>query len=168
MLQALRNPRNYVAYSFLLPALAVLVLGLIVPVYNAVELSFYEWSMGTPWESKEFIGFDSYVRMLGDEAVRQSIWVTLRYTFWVLVTEMILGIALALLLEKSIRGAAFFRTVFILPLMVSPVAVGLIWRYLYDARIGLIDHYLEAIGKAIPLLQQFGFTRQLWPAALGG
>ncbi len=164
MLQALRNPRNYVAYSFLLPALAVLVLGLIVPVYNAVELSFYEWSMGTPWESKEFIGFDSYVRMLGDEAVRQSIWVTLRYTFWVLVTEMILGIALALLLEKSIRGAAFFRTVFILPLMVSPVAVGLIWRYLYDARIGLIDHYLEAIGKAIPLLQQFGFTRQLWLA----
>ena len=164
MLQALRNSRNYVAYVFMLPAMAVLVLGLIVPLYNAVELSFYDWSMGTPWESKEFIGLDSYQRMLGDGAVLQSLGVTLRYTFWVLVTEMILGVALAFLLEKPVRGAAVFRTIFILPLMVSPVAVGLIWRYLYDARIGLINHFLEAIGKAAPFLQPLGFTRQLWLA----
>lgn len=164
MLRALKNPRTYVAYTFMLPAMVVLILGLIVPVYNAIELSFYEWSMGTPWESREFIGFASYLRLLGDEAVHQSLWVTLKYTFWILVTEMVLGIALALLLERSVRGAAIFRTIFILPLMVSPVAVGLIWRYLYDARIGLIGHYLEAIGNAIPILQQFGFVRHLWLA----
>ncbi len=164
MLKALKNSRNYVAYAFMLPAMAVLVLGLLVPLFNAVELSFYEWSMGTPWESKEFIGLDSYWRMLGDEAVHQSLGVTLRFTFWVLVTEMVLGVALAFLLEKPVRGAAIFRTIFILPLMVSPVAVGLIWRYLYDARIGLIDYFLESIGEAIPFLQQFGFTRQLWLA----
>lgn len=164
MLRALRNPRNYVAYVFMFPAMAVLVLGLIIPLYNAVELSFYNWSMGTPWETKEFIGLASYWRMLADEAVHQSLWVTLRYTFWVLVTEMILGIALALLLEKPIRGAAVFRTIFILPLMVSPVAVGLIWRYLYDARIGLINYFLESIGQALPFLQSLGFTRQLWLA----
>lgn len=164
MLQALRNSRNYVAYVFMLPAMAVLVLGLIVPLYNAVELSFYNWSMGTPWESKVFIGLDSYQRMLGDGAVLQSLGVTLRYTFWVLVTEMILGVALAFLLEKPVRGAAIFRTIFILPLMVSPVAVGLIWRYLYDARIGLINHFLETIGIAVPFLQPLGFSRQLWLA----
>ncbi len=164
MLQTLRNSRNYVAYVFMLPAMAVLILGLIVPLYNAVELSFYNWSMGTPWESKVFIGLDSYQRMLGDGAVHQSLGVTLRYTFWVLVTEMILGVALAFLLEKPVRGAAIFRTIFILPLMVSPVAVGLIWRYLYDARIGLINHFLEAIGTAAPFLQPLGFSRQLWLA----
>ena len=164
MLQTLRKPRNYVAYAFMLPAMAVLILGLLVPLFNAVELSFYDWSMGTPWASKEFLGLASYQRMLGDEAVHQSLWVTLRFTFWVLVTEMVLGVALAFLLEKPVRGAAIFRTIFILPLMVSPVAVGLIWRYLYDARIGLIDYFLESIGEAVPFLQQFGFTRQLWLA----
>ena len=164
MLQALRKPRNYVAYAFILPAMAVLILGLLVPLFNAVELSFYDWSMGMPWDSKEFIGLASYQRMLGDEAVHESFWVTLRFTFWVLVTEMVLGVALAFLLEKPVRGAAIFRTIFILPLMVSPVAVGLIWRYLYDARIGLIDYFLESIGEAIPFLQYFGFTRQLWLA----
>jgi len=164
MLKGLRSSRNYVAYVFMFPAMAVLILGLIIPLYNAVELSFYDWSMGTPWESRELIGLDSYQRMLGDEAVYQSVGVTLRYTFWVLVTEMVLGIALALLLEKPIRGAAVFRTIFILPLMVSPVAVGLIWRYLYDARIGLINHFLERVGEAVPFLQHFGFTRQLWLA----
>ena len=146
------------------PAMVVLILGLIIPLYNAVELSFYDWSMGTPWETREFLGFDAYVRMFNDEAVYQSVSVTLRYTFWVLVTEMVLGTALALLLEKPVRGAAVFRTIFILPLMVSPVAVGLIWRYLYDARIGLINYFLESIGEAIPFLQYLGFTRQLWLA----
>ncbi|MEO1249134.1 MAG: sugar ABC transporter permease, partial [Pseudomonadota bacterium] len=49
-----------------------------------------------------------------------------------------MGVSLALLLEKPIRGASVFRTIFILPLMVSPVVVGLIWRYLFDADIAEI------------------------------
>lgn len=159
MFRALRNPRTYAAYLFLLPAVAVLAIGLIIPVVNALQLSFQDWSMGTPWSSREFIGLESYARMLKDGAVRQSMMVTLRFAFWVLVSEMVLGTLLALMLEKPVKGAAVFRTLFILPLMVSPVAVGLIWRYLYDGRIGLFNHYLQAIGKAVPFLQNLGFDR---------
>jgi multiple sugar transport system permease protein len=159
MLKNLRNSRTLPAYLFLLPAVAVLALGLIVPLVNALQLSFQDWSMGTPWEQRDWIGLESYARMFKDEAVRQSLGVTLRFAFWVLFSEMILGIGLALLLEKPIKGAAVFRTLFILPLMVSPVAVGLIWRYLYDGRIGIINHYLERIGEALPFLQSLGFSR---------
>jgi multiple sugar transport system permease protein len=144
-----------------------LVIGLLVPLWNAFYLSFFEWKMGTPWESKDFIGLDSYVRMLADDSVYESMWVTLKFSFWVMLLEMIVGIGLALLLEKSIKGAAIFRTIFILPLMVSPVAVGLIWRYLYDARTGIINYYLEQIGQAVPFLQYLGFDRQLWLAKPG-
>ena len=66
---------------------------------------------------------------------------------------MALGIALALMLEKPIRGASVFRTIFILPLMISPVVVGLVWRYLFDARVGWINHYLHA---------WFGIEPQVW------
>ncbi|HEY83736.1 MAG TPA: sugar ABC transporter permease [Chloroflexi bacterium] len=147
---------------FILPAVAVLFVGLIIPVANALYLSFFDWDLGTPWESAKFLGLDNFQRMLTDEGVRSSIWVTLRYTFWTTTLEMILGIALALALEKPIKGAAIFRTVFILPLMVSPIVVGLIWKYMLDARTGVINHYVEAIGEAIPFLQNLGFVRQAY------
>ena len=82
--------------------------------------------------------------MVTDENVWESIWVTMRFGFWTITIEMFLGVSLALLLEKPIRGASLFRTIFILPLMVSPVVVGLIWRYLFDARVGWINYYLGA------------------------
>ncbi|HHJ06982.1 MAG TPA: sugar ABC transporter permease [Anaerolineae bacterium] len=118
--------------------------------------------MGTPWETAKFLGLDNYRRMLTDVGVRKSVWVTLRYTFWTTTLEMLLGIALALALEKPIKGASVFRTIFILPLMVSPIVVGLIWKYMLDARTGVINYYIEAIGKAIPFLQNFGFVRQAY------
>lgn len=164
MTAILKDPRKYAPYIFLLPAVLVLAIGLLVPLWNAFYLSFFDWKMGTPWDTKEFIGLDSYLRLFQDDHVAQSLWVTLKFSFWVMLLEMVLGIALALLLEKPIKGAAIFRTIFILPLMVSPVAVGLIWRYLYDARSGIINYYLEKIGEAVPLLQYVGFERQLWLA----
>jgi multiple sugar transport system permease protein len=162
MLASLRNRQTGVAYLFLLPAIIIFVLGLIVPLWNAFQLSFHDLPMGTPWDEREWVGFEQYARMFADGGVRSSVWVTLRFSFWVLITEMLLGLALALLLEKPIAGAAIFRTIFILPLMVSPVAVGLIWRYLLDGRIGIINHYLTAIGEAIPPLQNIGFTSHTW------
>jgi multiple sugar transport system permease protein len=113
--------------------------------------------------------------MLADETVANSVWVTLRYTFFTTTFEMILGIGLALALEKPIRGASLFRTIFILPLMMSPIIVGLIWRYMLDGRTGVIPYYVERIGEIIPSLQSFGFVRQAYladtslalPAAIG-
>ena len=84
-------------------------------------------------------------------SVGNSVWVTLRYTFFTTMFEMILGIGLALALEKPIRGASLFRTIFILPLMMSPIIVGLIWRYMLDGRTGVIPYFVERIGEIIPL-----------------
>jgi multiple sugar transport system permease protein len=77
---------------------------------------------------------------------------------------MLIGVGLALLLEKAVRGASFIRTIFVMPLMIAPVVVGLIWRYLLDARNGVINYYLTEIGEALPFLQSLGFTTQTWLA----
>ncbi|MEW5721344.1 MAG: sugar ABC transporter permease, partial [Chloroflexota bacterium] len=156
------DPKTYVAFLFLLPAVAILVVGLLVPLINAFDLSMYRWSIGVPWDKREFIGWAAFERMLTDDYVHTSIGVTLQYAFWIMVLEMVLGTALALMLERPFAGVAVFRTIFILPYMVSPVVVGLIWRYMLDARVGVIDHYLEAIGKQLPFLQPLGFTRLEW------
>ena len=140
------DSRVLTPYLFILPACLVIVAGLVYPILDAFYLSFYDWKIGTPISSAPFSGLAHYKRMLTDPDVFESIWVTLRFGFWTITIEMFLGISLALLLEKPIRGASVFRTIFILPLMVSPVVVGLIWRYLFDARIGWINYYLGMIG----------------------
>ena len=135
-----------VPYFFILPAVIVMAAGLFYPVLQAFYLSFFDWKIGTEFDDAPYVGLRHFVRMVGDENVWASIWVTIKFGFWTISLEMFLGVSLALLLEKPIRGASVFRTIFILPLMVSPVVVGLIWRYLFDARIGWINYYLGHIG----------------------
>ncbi|MEM7047924.1 MAG: sugar ABC transporter permease [Pseudomonadota bacterium] len=120
--------------------------GLVYPVFQAFYLSFFDWKIGTSFDAAPFVGWRHFARMITDPDVWTSMWVTFRFGAWTISIEMVLGVTLALLLEKPIRGASIFRTIFILPLMVSPVVVGLIWRYLFDARIGWINHYLGYLG----------------------
>ncbi len=175
VMKRVKSPQALAPFVFILPALVVLVVGLIIPVGRAFYLSFFDWDMGTPWESAKSIGLDNYVRMWADESVRNSMAVTLKYTFFTTLIEMILGIGLALALEKPIRGASLFRTIFILPLMMSPIIVGLIWRYMLDGRTGVIPYYVERLGEIIPALQSLGFVRHAYlaetnlalPAAIG-
>ena len=143
---AARTPKWIVGYLFVAPAVLLMGAGLIYPVVQGLLLSMQDWAIGTPMSTAEFIGADNYLRMLSDENVQESMWVTFKFGFFTITIEMTLGIALALLLEKPIRGASVFRTIFIMPLMISPVVVGLVWRYLYDARAGWINHYLELAG----------------------
>lgn len=144
---------NLVAWGFVTPAVLLMLVGLIYPVVDALYLSFFDWKIGTPFSTAEFVRLENYTRLFGDEDVWASVGVTFRFAFWTISLEMVFGIALALLLEKPIRGASLFRTIFVLPLMVSPVVVGLIWRYLFDARVGWINYYLS---------HWFGIEPQIW------
>ena len=153
MADASRAPNSLAPYFFVLPAAVVMLAGLAYPVFDALYLSFYDWHIGTQFADAPFVGLSHYMRMLGDEDVRESLWVTIRFGFITISIEMVLGTALALLLEKPLKGASVFRTIFILPLMVSPVVVGLIWRYLFDVRVGWINYYLGA---------WFGIEPQVW------
>ncbi len=151
-----------VPYLFLLPALAILALGLMVPLYNAVLLSFYDWNFGQAWSDARYLGLANFTRLWSDPTVWSSVRTTFVFGFWVVALEMLIGIGLALLLEKSMRGATFFRTILVMPLMIAPVVVGLIWRYLLDARNGVINYYLDSIGQAVPFLQGLGFKSHAW------
>jgi multiple sugar transport system permease protein len=155
---------RFVPYLFLLPAVAILALGLLVPLYNSVMLSFYDWGFGQPWSARRFLGLANFERLVSDPTVWASVRTTFVFGFWVVTLEMLIGVGLALLLEKAVRGASFIRTIFVMPLMIAPVVVGLIWRYLLDARNGIVNYYLTEIGEALPFLQGLGFKAQTWLA----
>lgn len=138
--------RTLTPYFFILPAVLVMLGGLVYPVLDSFFLAFFDWEIGVDFKKAPFVGFEHFIRMFLDEDVYESVWVTIRFGLWTITIEMALGVCLALMLEKPIRGASVFRTIFIMPLMISPVVVGLLWRYLFDARAGWINYYLGYLG----------------------
>jgi multiple sugar transport system permease protein len=124
----------------------VMLVGLLYPVAEAFRLSFYELRLGEETRPEAFRGLAIFIEALSDPAVRESMAVTLKYAFVIVVIEMGIGIGLALLLEKPFFGMSMFRTLFILPMMIAPICVGLIWRYMFDANAGPVNAWLSPLG----------------------
>jgi multiple sugar transport system permease protein len=133
-------------YLFVAPAVLVLAFTCLYPVIKGFELSFYDWSLGTPIESRKYIGWENFIWAWQDPALFNSIKVTLIFAAFAVTAELFLGLLIAFLLEKGIKGIAVLRTVFIIPIMIAPVVVGLLWRYLFDANFGLINHIVSLFG----------------------
>jgi multiple sugar transport system permease protein len=138
-------------YMLMAPALLAMGFASVYPVLFSVKLSFFDWQLGTQWANRTFVGIENYVKLFTEPAVYTSLWVTVVFAVAVVSAELVLGTLLAFLVEKGIRGLAVFRTLLMLPMMVAPVVVGLIWRYLYDSQFGLINYFMQAVGLK-PLL----------------
>ncbi len=141
----MRTPR-WAPALFVGPAVLVMAAACLYPVLSAFQLAGYNWSMGTPWSSARWVGWDNFVSAFSNPRVWSSLWTTLLFAAVCVSAEMALGIALALALEHPVRGMAFFRTLFILPMMIAPIAVGLAWRYMFDAQFGLVNALLAVFG----------------------
>jgi multiple sugar transport system permease protein len=131
---------------YLGPAVLVMAAACLYPVLTAFQLAGFKWEMGTPWSSAQWVGLDNFISAFSNEQVWSSLWTTLLFAGVCVAAEMVLGIALALALEHPVRGMAIFRTIFILPMMIAPIAVGLAWRYMFDAQFGLINAFLGLFG----------------------
>lgn len=140
-------------YLFLAPAGIVLVFALLYPIGYLTVASFFDWRMGSPFADAVFAGFGNYAWILKDPNFQESFMVTITFAFAVVILEMILGVGLALMLERPIRGMTVFRTIFILPMMIAPIVVGLVWRYMYNPQFGIINKTLKKWGfESIPWL----------------
>lgn len=137
-------------YLFMAPAVAILLVALVWPLLYSVWLSFHEWKLGMPIDAAEFNGLQNYRILLSDPDTWVSLRVTLIFAFAVVFFEMTLGVALALMLDRSIRGMSALRTAFIMPMMVAPIVVGLMWRYIYDQQFGPLAQLFRAFGFESP------------------
>ena len=133
-------------YMFVAPAALVMILALFYPIGFMIWGSFRDWDPSQNISETEFVGIANYVRLWMDPAFWTSFGVTLLFAFVVVLAEMVIGVGLALLLDRNIRGMSVLRTLFILPMMIAPVVVGLVWRYMFHATYGTFNRFLEAIG----------------------
>ena len=133
-------------YLFMAPAALVMILALFYPILYMVWGSFRDWDPSQNLGETEFVGLANYARLIMDPAFHESFRVTLVFAVSVVSVEMVLGVGLALLLDRNIRGMSVLRTLFILPMMIAPVVVGLVWRYMFHQTYGTFNRALDAVG----------------------
>ncbi|MEO0917497.1 MAG: sugar ABC transporter permease [Pseudomonadota bacterium] len=131
---------------FMAPAAVIMAIALIYPLGYMVWGSFRDWDPTQTIGEAEFVGLKNYITLWNDPNFRESLWVTLKFAFFVVTFEMVIGVGLALLLDRNIRGMSMLRTMFILPMMIAPVVVGLMWRYMYHPTVGTFNRTLESLG----------------------
>ena len=155
----LARANRAVPYLFLAPAAAVMAAALLYPIGYMVYASFLDWNPSQRIGEAEYVGLANYAGLLRDAAFRESFWVTIRFAAIVVTVEMVLGVGLALLLDRKLRGMTVLRTLFILPMMIAPIVVGLIWRYMYNPQLGVFGKVLTALGlEPIPFLSDGGWA----------
>lgn len=132
------------AMLFLSPTLVIFTAFILFPVFFSFYLSFHKWNMFGG--ETTFIGFDNYTRMFRNPEFWQVLKNTAIYTIGTIPLNMALSLWVASILNKKIIGKKFLRTAFFAPVIISPVAAALIWRWLYDPNYGLINYLIAKLG----------------------
>jgi multiple sugar transport system permease protein len=154
LLEKLQNSRNALGAIFMVPAAAILLLFLTYPLGLGAWLGFTDAKVGRPGV---WVGLDNYEYLWGDSVMRLAVFNTLFYTFIDSVFKFVLGLWLALLLNRNLAMKSFFRAVILLPYIVPTALSAIAFWWIYDAqfsviswalmKMGLIDRYIDFLGE---------------------
>ncbi len=138
--------KKYKPFLFIAPATIILMVIALYPFFYGLQLSLYRWEMGDLLQHKRFMGVLNYIRALTTPAFWDALGITIVYTVVSVAVEFGFGLGIALLLNSEFFGRSVVRSIAIVPLAVTPVVVGLVWRVLYNTDYGVINYYLHAVG----------------------
>lgn len=133
---------------FLVPSMTVLAVILVYPLAYSLGLSFYNYYLPVPRTT--FVGLDNFRFILGDDAFWEALGVTVRFTGAAVAIEVVLGIAVALLLDSRIPCRRFVNTVVLLPMAITPAVAGLLMRWMFESNWGLVNYFLGLVGVRGP------------------
>jgi len=133
---------------FLVPSMTVLAVLLVYPLAYSLGLSFYNYYLPVPRTT--FIGLDNFRFILADDAFWEALDVTARFTGAAVAIEVVLGIAVALLLDARIPCRRFVNTVVLLPMAITPAVAGLLMRWMFESNWGLVNYFLGLVGVRGP------------------
>ena len=142
-LSGFQRRETWAAYAFLAPWIIGFLVFTSGPMVASFLLSFSEYDVINP---PAYVGTENYRLLLDDPKIVLSMRNTLLFTLMLVPLTMAVGLALALLLSRAGRGAGFYRTAFYMPNMTPPVAVGILFLFLFNGTYGIVNRGLEAIG----------------------
>jgi len=137
------NNIKYVPYIYILPNMILFLVFMIFPMLISFYYSMTKWSgMGKP----KFIGLQNYTRIFTDEVFLISLWNTFKFTLITVPFLMVLALFFAIFLNQKMLFRGFFRSAIYMPAVVSMVAAGMVFIWMFNPQIGLINHVIESLG----------------------
>lgn len=139
-----RISKKALPYVLSLPALLVCI-GILIPFFTAVVYSFQRYRLSQPW-ARKFNWGENYLNFLSDPAFWNTLKVSLLYAGLTVVLELLLGMAIALLLQRRTRLNNFVSIMLLLPLMIAPALAALIWKLMTNPGFGVLSYLVGLIG----------------------
>ncbi|WNS47079.1 sugar ABC transporter permease [Paenibacillus sp. MMS20-IR301] len=145
---------------FTLPAMVPFVLFWLAPLLYVLYLSFMEWDFMSP--EKTFIGIQNYTDLFSNPAFYKALRVTALFCAGSVLPTIVLGLGLALLMNRQLKGSAFYQALLFSPWVTPTVAVSIVWSWIYEPEVGLANTVLGALG-----LQGIGWLQDPQWALIG-
>ncbi|WP_373527054.1 carbohydrate ABC transporter permease [Nostoc sp.] len=144
-LHTLRSREQQTAWILLTPALLLLLFVFAYPILRAFWLSVFTRNLGTELQPV-FSGLENYVRMAGDGRFWQSLWATTVFTTASVISELLLGLGVALVLNQAFFGRGIVRTIAIIPWALPTSLIGLAWAWIFNDQFGVVNDILRRLG----------------------
>lgn len=132
-----------IAWIFVAPSIIILLAVNIFPLLWTVYLSFTNYRANQPGRAVEWIGTRNYERILSSGDIWGYLQVTAHFVVWTMLIQVILGLGLALLINRGFRTSSFWTTVILIPMMLSPAVVGTFWTYIYQPQTGIFSYIVD-------------------------
>lgn len=130
-------------WLLLLPTLVILFITGLLPFIYVLVVSFFDWNLFAVNPEPHYAGAENFRRLVFDSVFLKSIWLTLKFTLFVVFSQLAIGFALAKLMMRQFPLKNLFRGIHTLPLMIAPIAVGATWRLMTIPGLGPIPYYLQ-------------------------
>lgn len=140
-----------IAWLFIAPTILLLLAINIFPLIWTIYLSFTNYRANRPGRAIDWVGTRNYERLLGSEDVWEYLQATAHFVSWTMIIQVVLGLGLALLINKNFKGAGFWTTIILIPMMLSPAVVGTFWTYLYQPQTGIFSYIVNAFIEVGPV-----------------
>lgn len=139
-------------YLLALPTLIVLILMNLYPLIYSIRVSLTDYNLAVGLKP-EYVGFQNFIRLFKDVLFLKSFWLTVQYVLGAIIMEFGAGLIIALLLYRLQNKGRIILTLFLLPMMLTPIIVGLMWRFMLNYDVGIVNFIIEMLGlKRFPFL----------------
>lgn len=132
------------AYAFIAPSVLIIAVFIAEPIVQSAWMSLHHWSIGS--SHHQFVGAGNYTSLWHDSRFWNALRVTCVYTVAVGVGQIVLGFVIALRLQRTSWYTAILRSAFFFPFIASLVVTGIVWQFLLDPQVGLVDGWLQKLG----------------------
>ena len=129
-----------IAWIFVSPTLFLLLAVNIFPLIWTIYLSFTNYRVNRPNREVVWVGLKNYQRILNDSDIWNTMQATAHFLTWTIILQVLIGLMLALLINKKFKGNDLWTTIIVFPMMLSPAVVGNFWTFLYQPQIGIFNY----------------------------